>query len=325
MPNAKITGLGHYVPEKVYDNAYMESIVDTDDEWITRRTGIKERHISADDEYTTDMASIAATRAIESAGLTAEDIDLILLGTVTPDYFTPSCACIVQDRLGARNAMAIDYNAACSGFVVGLTIAEQFIKGGIYKNVLVVCADVLSKATDYTDRATCVLFGDAAGAAVVSASEEKGIISFDMGADGSGYKSITSLAYRNDEAEMEQRIAKRKDTLWMAGQSVMKFAVKAMADASQKALDKAGLTYDDIKLVVPHQANYRIVDSAIKRMGITQDKVFLNLEKFGNTSASCIPVALSQAYEQGRFTKGDKVVLVGFGSGLTYAACVLEW
>ncbi len=325
MPNAKITGLGHYVPEKVYDNAYMESIVDTNDEWITRRTGIKERHISADNEYTTDMAAIAATRAIANAGLSAEDIDLILLGTVTPDYFTPSCACIVQDILGAKNAMAIDYNAACSGFVVGLTIAQQFIKGGVYKNVLVVCADVLSKATDYTDRSTCVLFGDAAGAAVVSASDENGIISFDMGADGSGHKSITSLAYRDDEAEMEQRIAKRKDTLWMAGQSVMKFAVKAMADASQKALDKAGLTYDDIKLVVPHQANYRIVDSAIKRMGITHDKVFLNLEKYGNTSASCIPVALSQAYEAGRFTKGDKIVLVGFGSGLTYAACVLEW
>ncbi len=325
MPNARITGLGHYIPEKVYDNAYMESIVDTNDEWITRRTGIKERHISADDEYTTDMAAIASKRAIDSAGLKPEDIDLILLGTVTPDYFTPSCACVVQDRIGAVNAMAIDYNTACSGFVVGLTIAEQFIKGGVYKNVLVVCADVLSKATDYTDRATCVLFGDAAGAAVVSASEEPGIIAFDMGADGSGAKAITSLAYRNDEAEMEQRIAKRKDTLWMAGQAVMKFAVKAMADASQRALDKAGLTYDDIKLVVPHQANYRIVDSAIKRMGISSDKVFLNLEKYGNTSASCIPVALGQAYEAGMFTKGDKIVLVGFGGGLTYAACVLEW
>lgn len=325
MPNAKIAGIGYYIPEKVYDNAYMESIVETNDEWITRRTGIKERHISADDEYTTDMATKAATKAIENAGLTPEEIDLILLGTVTPDYFTPSCACVVQDNIGAVNSMAIDYNAACSGFVVGLTIAQQFIKSGVYKNVLVVCADVLSKATDYTDRATCVLFGDAAGAAVISATDETGIIAFDMGADGSGSKSITSLAYRNDEEEIEKRIAKRKDTLWMAGQAVMKFAVKAMADASQRALDKAGLTYDDIKLVVPHQANYRIVDSAIKRMGISSDKVFLNLEKYGNTSASCIPVALGQAYEAGRFTKGDKIVLVGFGGGLTYAACVLEW
>ena len=165
MINAKITGVGGYVPEKVYDNAYMESIVDTNDEWITRRTGIKERHISADNEYTTDMATIAAKRAIENAGLTPEDIDLIMLATVTPDYFTPACACVVQSNLGAVNAAAFDYNAACSGFVTGLTIAEQFIKAGTYKHIVVVCADTLSKATDYKDRATCVLFGDAAGAA----------------------------------------------------------------------------------------------------------------------------------------------------------------
>ena len=325
MANAKITGLGKYIPEKIYDNAYMESIVDTNDEWITRRTGIKERHISADDEYTTDMAIKASQEAIADAGISAEDIDLILLATVTPDYFTPSCACVIQGKLGAKNAMAIDYNAACSGFPVGLGIANQFIKAGMYKTILVVCADVLSKATDYTDRATCVLFGDAAGAAIVQASEEPGIISVDMGADGEGALAITSMAYRNDEEEMEKRLAKRKDTLWMAGQAVMKFAVKAMADSSQRVLDKAGLTYDDIKLVVPHQANYRIVDSAIKRMGIGYDKVILTIEKYGNTSASCIPVALYEAVKTGKLQKGDKAVLVGFGGGLTYAACVIEW
>lgn len=325
MANAGITGLGHYIPEKVYDNAYMESIVDTNDEWITRRTGIKERHISADGEYTTDMAAKACEAAIADAGLTPEDIDLIILATVTPDYFTPSCACVVQAKIGAVNAMAFDYNAACSGFVVGLTIAEQFIKNNVYKHVLVVCADVLSKATDYTDRSTCVLFGDAAGAAVVSATDEPGIISFDIGADGASGLAITSLAYRNDEEELEKRIAKRKDTIWMAGQAVMKFAVKAMADASKRALDKAGLTYDDVALVVPHQANYRIVESAVKRMGISDDKVFLNLEKYGNTSASCIPVALGEAVEAGKIKKGDKIVLVGFGGGLTYAACVVQY
>lgn len=325
MMNAKISGIGAYIPEKVYDNAYMESIVDTTDEWIIRRTGIKERHISADNEYTSDMATIASKRAIENAGLTAEDIDLIILGTVTPDYFTPASACVVQNNLGAVNAAAFDYNAACSGFVTGLTIAQQFIKTGVYKHILVVCADVLSKATDYQDRATCVLFGDAAGAAVVSASEETGIIATDIGADGSGALAITSLAYRNDEEELEKRVSKRKDTLWMAGQAVMKFAVKAMADASEKVINQAGLTWDDVALVVPHQANYRIVDSAIKRMGIENDKVFLNLEKYGNTSASCIPVALSQAVEQGRIKKGDKVVLVGFGGGLTWGAALIEW
>ena len=307
MINAKITGVGGYVPEKVYDNAYMESIVDTNDEWITRRTGIKERHISADNEYTTDMATIAAKRAIENAGLTPEDIDLIMLATVTPDYFTPACACVVQSNLGAVNAAAFDYNAACSGFVTGLTIAEQFIKAGTYKHIVVVCADTLSKATDYKDRATCVLFGDAAGA------------------DGSSGHAITSLAYRNDDEETEKRISHRKDTIWMAGQAVMKFAVKAMADASAIVVNSAGLTWDDIALVVPHQANYRIVESAVKRMGITDEKVFLNLEKYGNTSASCIPVALTEAVQQGRIKKGDKVVLVGFGGGLTWGAALIEW
>ena len=306
MINAKITGVGGYVPEKVYDNAYMESIVDTNDEWITRRTGIKERHISADNEYTTDMATIAAKRAIENAGLTPEDIDLIMLATVTPDYFTPACACVVQSNLGAVNAAAFDYNAACSGFVTGLTIAEQFIKAGTYKHIVVVCADTLSKATDYKGRATCVLFGDAAGAAVVSASEEQGIIATDIGADGSSGHAITSLAYRNDEEETEKRISHRKDTIWMAGQAVMKFAVKAMADASARVVN-------------------RIVESAVKRMGITDEKVFLNLEKYGNTSASCIPVALTEAVQQGRIKKGDKVVLVGFGGGLTWGAALIEW
>lgn len=324
MANAKIIGLGHYIPEKVYDNAYMESIVDTNDEWITRRTGIKERHISEDNEYTSDMAAEAAKMAIKNASLTPEDIDLIILATVTPDYFTPSTACMVQGKIGAVNAMAFDYNAACSGFVVGLIIADQFIKTGVYKNVVVVAADVLSKATDYKDRATCVLFGDAAGAAVVSATDEPGIISFDMGADGTGYDAITSLAFRRDAEEIEKRISGNKESIWMAGQAVMKFAVKAMADSSQRALDKAGLTYDDIALVVPHQANYRIVDSAIKRMGISQDKIILTIQKYGNTSASCIPVALHEAVAEGKVKKGDKIILVGFGGGLTYAACVLE-
>lgn len=297
MINAKITGVGGYVPEKVYDNAYMESIVDTSDEWIIRRTGVKERHISDDNEYTSDMAIKASQIALENSGLKAEELDLIILATVTPDYFTPACACLVQKALGAVNAAAFDYNAACSAFVTGLTIAKQFIAAGTYKNVLVVCADTLSKATDYADRATCVLFGDAAGAAVVSATEENGIMETELGSDGD--LAITALAYRNSDEENEKRVSKRKETIWMAGQAVMKFAVKAMADASLRVLEKSGLSWDDITLVIPHQANYRIVDSAIKRMGITEDKVFLTLEKYGNTSASCIPVALSEAVAEG--------------------------
>ncbi|MBR0028039.1 MAG: beta-ketoacyl-ACP synthase 3, partial [Clostridia bacterium] len=206
MANAKITGVGRYIPEKVLDNAYFESIVDTNDEWITRRTGIKERHVSAPDEYTTDMATKAAERAIKDAGITAEDLDLIILGSVTPDYFTPAGACVVQGNIGAVNAAAFDYNAACSGFITGLTIAKQFIENGTYKHILVICADVLSKATDYADRGTCILFGDAAGAAVVSASGETGIITTEIGADGTGAKAITQLAYRDDEEELEKRV-----------------------------------------------------------------------------------------------------------------------
>lgn len=323
MINAKITGVGGYVPEKVYDNAYMESIVDTSDEWIVRRTGVKERHISDDNEYTSDMAIKASQIALKNSGLKAEELDLIILATVTPDYFTPACACLVQKALGAVNAAAFDYNAACSAFVTGLTIAKQFIAAGTYKNVLVVCADTLSKATDYADRATCVLFGDAAGAAVVSATEENGIMETELGSDGD--LAITALAYRNSDEENEKRVSKRKETIWMAGQAVMKFAVKAMADASLRVLEKSGLSWDDIALVIPHQANYRIVDSAIKRMGITEDKVFLTLEKYGNTSASCIPVALSEAVAEGRIKKGDKIILVGFGGGLTWGAALLEW
>ena len=325
MAYARIKGMGKYLPEKIYDNAYMESIVDTNDEWIVRRTGIKERRISADDEYTTDMAAKAAQAALKNAGMNAEEIDLIMLATVTPDYFTPSCACVVQHKIGAVNAAAFDYNTACSGFVSGLMIAKQFIENGAYKNILIVAADVLSKATDYKDRATCILFGDAAGAAVLSASDEPGIIEVEMGADGSGGDTLTMLAYRNDEEEIEKRVSGRKETIWMAGQSVMKFAVKAMADSSQRVLDKAGLDWSDISLVVPHQANYRIVDSAVKRMGISKDKIYYTLHKYGNTSASCIPVALCEAAEKGIVKKGDKIVLVGFGGGLTYAAAVLTF
>ena len=325
MAYARIKGLGKYLPEKIYDNAYMESIVDTNDEWIVRRTGIKERRISADDEYTTDMAAKAAQAALKNAEMNAEEIDLIMLATVTPDYFTPSCACVVQHKIGAVNAAAFDYNTACSGFVSGLMIAKQFIENGAYKNILIVAADVLSKATDYKDRATCILFGDAAGAAVLSASDEPGIIEVEMGADGSGGDTLTMLAYRNDEEEIEKRVSGRKETIWMAGQSVMKFAVKAMADSSHRVLDKAGLDWSDISLVVPHQANYRIVDSAVKRMGISKDKIYYTLHKYGNTSASCIPVALCEAAEKGIVKKGDKIVLVGFGGGLTYAAAVLTF
>ena len=315
-----------FVPEKVYDNAYFESIVETNDEWITRRTGIKERHIAEPEDYTSELATRAAQNALDNSGVRAEDIDLIILSTVTPDYFTPNTACIVQRNIGAVNAAAFDFNAACSSFITGMVTAAQFIENGVYKNILIVCADVLSKATDYKDRATCILFGDSAGAAVLSASEDgEGLISFELGADGAGCMNITQLAYREDAEETEKRVDHRKETVWMNGQAVMKFAVKAMADSSNRILEKAGLSYDDIKLIVPHQANYRIVDSAIKRMGVEREKVFLHLERHGNTSSSCIPVALTEASQQGLIERGDKVLIVGFGGGLTWGAAIFEY
>lgn len=326
MIRAKIAGIGHCIPEKVYDNAYMESIVDTSDEWIMQRTGVKERHISEDNDYTTDLATRAAKEAIADAGVTAEDIQLIILATVTPDYFTPSGACVIQRNIGAHNAAAFDINAACSGFVTALTIAKQFIENGTYRNILIIGADVLSKATDYKDRGTCILFGDAAGAAVVSATEtEAGVMSTWIGADGEGCGSITSLAFREDAEETEKRVSQRKETIWMAGSAVMKFAVKIMAEAANKVVESAGLTWDDIDLLVPHQANIRIVDGAAKRLGIDHDKVYINIEKYGNTSGACIPVALWEAKQAGRLKKGDKIVLVAMGGGLTWGAVTLEW
>lgn len=326
MIRARIAGVGHYIPEKIYDNAYMESIVDTNDEWIMQRTGVKQRHISEDGEFTTDLATRAAKEAIEDAGITADDLDLIILATVTPDYFTPSGACVVQKNIGAHHAAAFDINAACSGFVTALTIAKQFIENGTYCHILLIGADVLSKATDYKDRATCILFGDAAGAAVVSATETgDGVISTWIGADGEGGHNITSLAFREDEEEVEKRVSHRKDTMWMAGSAVMKFAVKIMAEAANKVVEDAGLSWDDIDLLVPHQANIRIVDGAVKRIGFDRSKVFVNIEKYGNTSGACIPVALWEAKQEGRLKKGDKIVLVAMGGGLTWGAVALEW
>ena len=323
-PMGRIAGLGYYAPEKIYDNAYMESIVDTSDEWIVQRTGIKERHIAKENEFTSDLAAEAARRALADAKIPAEELELIIVGTVTPDYFTPSTACVVQKLLGAKNAAAFDINAACSGFVTGLTVAEQFLKGGVYKNALVVCADVLSKATDYADRSTCVLFGDGAGAAVLTADGE-GILSTWIGADGTGGEKLTSLAYREDEAELEKRVSKRKNTVSMAGGEVMKFAVKIMAKAADKVVADAGLVWDDINLIVPHQANLRIIDSAANRLGISTDRMSINVDRYANTSAASIPIALCEARDKGLVKHGDRVVLVGFGGGLTWGACVIEY
>lgn len=321
---AKLVGGGYYVPDRVLTNADLEKMVDTSDEWIVRRTGIRERRIADESMYTSDMALIAAQRALESTNTAVEDLDLILVATCTPDMFTPSVACMLQARLGAKNAAAFDVNSACAGYITAVTVANQFIATGFYKKILTIGAENLSRMTDYKDRNTCVLFGDGAGAFIFEADEEKGVLASEIGADGEGGKNLTSLAFRNDETELAKRVSGNKATLWMDGSEVLKFAVRIMVQSTRSVLDKAGLTLDDVDLIIPHQANIRIIDGAVKRLGISMDKVFVNIEKYGNISSACIPIALCQALEEGRCKAGDTVLLVGFGGGLTWGSVVIQ-
>ncbi len=325
--HAIITGLGSYLPEKVYTNADLERMVDTNDEWIVQRTGIKERHIAREDEYTSDLATQAATLALEDAGIGAEELDLILVASVSPDMYTPSVSCLVQRNIGAVNATCIDINTACSGFVNAVSVADQFIRTGHCKKVMVIGADTLSKITNYQDRSTCILFGDGAGAAVLEARKgTAGVISTASGADGaSAEKLYCGGLHEPDWCDEKVKPIHKPRTLWMNGGEVMKFAVRAMTHAALKVLEDAGLTIDDVDWIIPHQANIRIIDGARKRLGIPEEKVFTNLAHVGNMSGASIPVAFSEAYRQGLFQKGDKIILVGFGAGLTWAAALLEW
>ncbi|MEJ8777491.1 beta-ketoacyl-ACP synthase III [Pseudogracilibacillus sp. ICA-222130] len=306
-----IIGIGHYAPDNIVTNADLEKIVDTTDEWIRTRTGIEERRIAKDDEDSSDMALIAAEKALKSAGKTAEEIDLILVATVTPDKSFPSVACMIQDRLGATNAAAMDLAAACAGFMYGVITGQQFIEAGAYKNVLVVGVDKLSKITDWTDRNTCVLLGDGAGAAVLSSvSEGNGILSFELGASGKGGPHL---------------LQKDDGFLYMNGREVFKFAVRQMPESCMNVVEKAGLKKEDVDFLVPHQANIRIMEAARQRIGIDEDKMATTIKYYGNNSSASIPIALSQSIEDGKIKDGDVVVLVGFGGGLTWGAVALRW
>lgn len=322
--NAKIIGVGSYLPEKVLTNDDLEKMVDTTDEWITKRVGIKERHISADDEFASDMAVIAAGKALEKSQLLPEDIDLILCSTISAEMITPTVSCIVQKKLGLKNAAAMDVNAACTGFVSAIIVAQQFIKSGTYKNILIIGTDTMSKYTDYTDRSSCILFGDGAGAAVLTASEDSGVIDFEMGSDGSGGKHISIPNFKYTEEDILRRGGEKKRTFWMDGSEVFKFAVRIMAESSRRIVEKAGLTVDDISLIVPHQANIRIIDGAVKRLKIPHDRVFSNVDRTGNMSSASVAVALSEAVEQGRIKEGGYLVLVGFGGGLTWSSVLIK-
>ncbi|MGN5647991.1 beta-ketoacyl-ACP synthase III [Bacillus sp. Brlt_9] len=307
--NVGILGIGRYVPEKVVTNHDLEKIMDTSDEWIRTRTGIAERRIADDTIDTSYMAVEAAKKALEDSGISGEDIDLILVATVTPDRAFPAVACVIQEAIGAKHAAAMDVGAACAGFMYGMITAQQFIQTGTYKNVLVVGSDKLSKIVDWNDRNTAVLFGDGAGAIVMGAvSEGRGVLSFELGADGSGGKHLYQDEY-----------------VMMNGREVFKFAVRQLGESCLRVLDKAGLTKEDVDFLVPHQANIRIMESARERLNLPQEKMSMTIEKFGNTSASSIPIAMVEELQNGRIQDGDLIILVGFGGGLTWGAVALRW
>ena len=313
---AGISGLGHRVPDRILHNSDLEKMVDTSDQWIFERTGIRERRLVRDGETLVDLCEGAARAALDDARLSALDLDLIIVATCTPDNLFPSTAAQVQNALGARCG-AFDLEAACSGFVYALIIASQFIASGAMRNVLVIGGEVMSRRVDWTDRNTCILFGDGAGAAIVSATQDDfGMIGFDLGADGSGGK-LLKCAMMPDENNNAK--------IFQSGREVYKFAVEQMGESAIRALESCGLNGDDVDLLVPHQANLRIIEFAAKRLKLPMEKVFVNLQKYGNTSAATIPIALSEAKEQNRMRSGDTVVLVGFGAGLTWASAVLKW
>lgn len=321
-----IIGMGTYVPEKIVTNKDLESIVETSDEWIVSRTGIKERRIVTSDLATSDLASRAAQKALEDAGVAPEEIDLIIVATATPDMFFPSTACLVQANIKATNAAAFDLVAGCSGFVYGLVTGTQFIKAGLYKKVLVIGAETLSKILDWTDRNTCVLFGDGAGAAVLAETETGyGILGAQLGADGSGGDLLKLPAGGSRKPTTEETVSQRMHFVHMNGNEVFKFAVKVMGEAAMKALENAGLSASDVDCLIPHQANIRIIQSAAKRLKLPMDKVMVNVDKYGNTSAASIPIALEEAVHGGKVKRGDNIVLVGFGAGLTWASVVIKW
>lgn len=307
--NAGIIGIGRYLPEKIVTNHDLEKIVDTSDEWIRTRTGIEERRIASDDIDTSHMAFFAAEKAIADANISVEEIDLIIVATVTPDQPFPSVACVLQERLGAKNAVAFDVSAACAGFMYGMVMAKQFIESNTYRKALVIGVEKLSKVTDWNDRNTAVLFGDGAGAVILGpVSEGRGILSFELGSDGTGAKHLYQDEY-----------------IVMNGREVFKFAVRQMGESSINVLEKAGLKKEDVDFLIPHQANIRIMEAARQRLELPVEKMSVTVDKYGNTSASSIPIALVEEVENGKIKDDDLIVMVGFGGGLTWGAVALRW
>jgi len=326
MTNALITGWGMYAPSHVMTNADLTKLVDTSDEWIVSRTGIRERRIAADDETTTTLSVNASRDALAVAGLDAADLDLIILGTCSPDYPMPATACLVGRDLGATRAAAFDLQAACSGFVYALATANGFIRSGMYRNVLVIGVEVLSRFLNWSDRNTCVLFGDGAGAVVLQASDQPGGFSgFELFSDGTGYEGIILPAGGSACPTSPQTAAAGQHFIHMAGRDVYKYATRQLAESSLGAIRNAGLTIDDIDQFVFHQANLRIIEHVGKQLNMPMEKTYVNIEKYGNTSAASVPMALAEAVAAGRIKQGDRVLMSAFGAGFTAAAAVVEW
>ncbi len=321
-----IAGVGSYVPARVLTNADLEKTVDTSDEWITSRTGIKERRLAARDEFTSDLATQAARKAMQMAGVTAEQIDLIIIATITPDMPFPSTACLVQQKIGARRAAAFDVEAACSGFIFGLEIAQQFIMSRTYDTVLVVGAEKLSSIVDWEDRNTCVLFGDGAGAAILqNRPNSHGLLTAVMGSDGTKADLLFMPGGGSRCPATAQSVNSRMHYLRMEGKETFKNAVQAMQTAAEEAMRRCEIDITKIKCVVPHQANRRIIDAVGERLGARPDQLFINVDRYGNTSAASVAIALDEAISSGRVQRGDLILLVVFGAGLTWGAAVIEW
>ncbi len=325
MKKVGIIGVGEYLPDNILTNADLEKIVDTSDEWITTRTGIKERHLVLEGQATSDLAFNAAQKALKDAKLMPEDLDLIVVATITPDMPFPSVATILQDKLGAKRAVCFDISAACAGFVYGLSVAEKFIASSVYKNALVIGAETLSSVTDWQDRNTCVLFGDGAGAVVLTEVKKGGIISTYLGCDGSKVNILNMPAGGSRNPATTETVRNRQHFLKMQGNELFKIAVNTMTNAAQTVLKQAGMTFADVDLIIPHQANARIIMAVAKKLGIPNERVYLNIERCGNMSSASTVTALCEAVEEGKVKKGDIVLLDAFGAGLVWGACIIEW
>ncbi len=324
--SASIVGTGSYVPEKILKNADLERMVETSNEWIVTRTGIRERRIAAENETTSDMAANAARAALENANVSPEDVDMIIVATITPDMFFPSTACFVQTRIGAFKAVCFDVSAACSGFLYALEIGRQFISSGAMKTVLVIGAEKLSTIVNWTDRNTCVLFGDGAGAAVLQHRPgSRGILSSVNGSDGR-FAEILQIPGGGCKIPVTaENAAQRLNTIQMNGKETYKQAVTAMLNAGQTALSLAGVSVENVACFIPHQANLRIIEAIASRMNVSMDRFMINLDRFGNTSAAAVAIALDEAARTGRMNRGDHILMVVFGGGLTWASTVVEW